>query len=252
MGLTFPKGFDPAVTERLNAACKKGQSSLFASGIEPGFAGDIFPATLLTMSQEVKSVRAQEIFNYADYPVAFVMTEVFGFGKSPDFKPLITAGGMMTAMWGPSIQMVAHAIGAQINEMRETFEAAVTDKKVDVAWGTIEPGTIGAVRFETIGVINGRDAIVIEHINRISDDVAPDWPSAPDGTYRVIIEGLPNITCDFQVGSFPGDDHTEHGMVATAMRIVNAIPAVCDAAPGLVSALEMPPTTPRFALNESR
>jgi len=251
MGLTFPKGFDLEATERLEAACEKGQSSLFASGIEPGFAGDIFPATLLTMSEEVKSVRAQEIFNYADYPVAFVMTEVFGFGKPPDFKPLITAGGMMTSMWGPSIKMVAHAIGAQIDEMRETFEAAVTEKKVNVSWGTIEPGTIGAVRFETIGVINGRDAIVIEHINRISDDVAPDWPTAPDGTYRVIIEGLPNITCDFQVGSLPGDDHTEHGMVATAMRIVNAIPAVCDANPGLLSALDLPPTTPRYALRVS-
>jgi hypothetical protein len=247
-GLTFPKGFDAAATERLEASCRAGRSSLFASGIEPGFAGDLFPLTLLTMSERVTSVRTQEIFNYAGYPVAFVMSEVFGFGKPTEYKPLITAGGMMTSMWGPSVQMVAHGLGAQIDEIRETFETEVTDKEVEVAWGKIEPGTVGAVRFETVGVINGRDAIVIEHVNRISDDIAPHWATAPDGTYRVIIEGMPNITCDFQVGSHPGDDHTEHGMTATAMRIVNAIPAVCEADPGLVSALDLPLTTPRHVL----
>ena len=250
-GLTFPKGYAADTTERLEAACQAGGSSLFASGIEPGFAGDLFPLTLLTMSESVISVRAQEIFNYADYPVAFVMNEVFGFGKAPDYKPFITMGGAMISQWGPSLKMVAHALGAELDEIRETYETEVTDKKLEVACGVIEAGTVGAVRFQIIGVIDGRDAIVIEHVNRMSNDLAPNWAAAPSGTYRVIIEGMPNITCEFQVGSRPGDDHSEHGMVATAMRVVNAIPAVCDADPGLVSALDLPLTMPRFALSVS-
>ena len=154
----------------------------------------------------------------------------------------------MTSQWGPSLKMVAHALGTELDDIRETYETEVTDKKLEVACGVIEAGTVGAVRFQIIGVVDGRDAIVIEHVNRMSDDIAPHWATAPNGTWRVIIEGMPNITCQYQVGSRPGDDHSEHGMVGTAMRIVNAIPAVCEADPGLVSALDLPLTMPRYAL----
>ena len=106
---------------------------------------------------------------------------------------------------------------------------------------------VGAVRFETIGVVDGRDAIVIEHVNRMAPDLCPEWPTADrDGTYRIIVEGNPNMSCDLQVGL--ADTAGTEGMVATTMRIVNAIPYVCDAAPGLVSSLDLPLTTPRYAL----
>jgi hypothetical protein len=79
--------------------------------------------------------------------------------------------------------MVADHMGVQLDEIRETYDKRVTDRRLEVAAGVIEPGTVAAVRFETIGVVDGRDAIVIEHINRVSNDVAPDWPTARDGTY---------------------------------------------------------------------
>jgi 2,4-diaminopentanoate dehydrogenase len=97
---------------------------------------------------------------------------------------------------------------------------------------------------ETIGVIDGRDAIVIEHINRMAPDLAPDWPSATrDGTYRVIIDGEPSMTCELALGE--EDTAGDHGMLATAMRLVNAILYVhaCTAA-GMVSSLQLPLTTP--------
>jgi hypothetical protein len=61
---------------------------------------------------------------------------------------------------------------------------------------------VGAVRFETIGVIDGRDAIVIEHVNRMTPDVAPDWPSAGrHGVHRIEIEGDPKLVCEPAVGT---------------------------------------------------
>ena len=95
----------------------------------------------------------------------------------------------------------------------------------------IEAGTVGAVRFETIGVVDGQDAIVIEHVNRMAADLAPEWPTAErDGTYRIVVEGAPSYQCELVFGQ-PGTSSAE-GMVATTMRIVNAVPAVCDAEPG--------------------
>jgi hypothetical protein len=144
--------------------------------------------------------------------------------------------------------MIADRLGASLDELRETYEKAITPRRLEIAAGVVEPGTVGAVRFATVGVIAGRPAIVIEHVNRLASDLAPEWPTAArDGTYRVAIEGEPRLSCELLVGS--PEDFSEQGMVATAMRVVNAIPWVCAAAPGVVSALDLGLTTPRHAFS---
>jgi hypothetical protein len=119
-------------------------------------------------------------------------------------------------------------------------------RTIEAPAGTIEAGTVGAVRFETIGVVNGRDAIVIEHVNRTARDLMPEWPTAPVDTYRVTIEGSPDMTCDLALSEHGNGN--DGGMVATAMRMVYAIPYVCDAPPGVVSSLDLPLTTPRHTM----
>jgi hypothetical protein len=154
--------------------------------------------------------------------------------------------GVQSATWGPPVRMVADRLGVRLDRIRETYEKRVTERRLEVASGVIEAGTVGAVRFATIGVVDGRDAIVIEHVNRMAPDVAADWPSAArDGTYRIAFEGDPSLTCELQLGS-PAD-FSEQGMIATTMRVVNAIPYVCAAAPGLVTSADLPPTLPRHA-----
>jgi 2,4-diaminopentanoate dehydrogenase len=131
--------------------------------------------------------------------------------------------------------------------VRETYQREVTPRRLEVASGTIEAGTVGAIRMETIGVVDGRDAIVVEHVNRMAADLAPHWPTAErDGTYRVVVDGDPGLQCDLTVGGTP-ETASASGMVATTMRIVNAIPNVCAAPPGLVSSLDLPLTLPRGA-----
>jgi 2,4-diaminopentanoate dehydrogenase len=247
-GLVHPAGYHPEWRDALEAAAAKGGASLYASGIEPGFAGDQLPLTLMTMSDTVRSVRTQEIFRYDGYPVTFVMFEVFGFGKPMEHDAIMSMPGVQSGAWGPPVRMIADRLGVELDEIRETYEKVVTPRTLEVAAGTIEAGTVGAVRFETIGVVHGRDAIVIEHVNRMASDLAPEWPTAArDGTYRIMVEGNPDLTCELTVGqpATASDD----GMVATTMRLVNAIPYVCDAPPGLVSSLDLPLTTPRFAFD---
>jgi hypothetical protein len=245
-GLVHPAGFDPKQALRLEAACREGRASLYASGLEPGFAGDELVLTLTTLSHRIRSVRTQEIFSYADYPVAFTMFEVFGFGKPAEHRSILEIPGIQASSWAPPVRMVADCLGAQLEEVRETYQKRVTERRLEVAAGVIEAGTVAAVRFETIGVVDGRDAIVIEHVNRMAPDIAPDWPSSErDGTYRILVEGEPDLRCDLTLGG--PEDFTQQGMVATAMRVVNAIPAVCEAAPGLVGSPELPPLLPRHA-----
>lgn len=247
-GLVYPPAYDPGIRTQLALAAERGGASLYASGIEPGFAGDQFVLTMLTMADTVRSVRLQELFTYADYPVEFVMREVFGFGHTLDHVPMMALAGVQQGTWGPPVRMIADAMGVELDEVRETYDRALTPRRLEVACGVIEAGTVGAVRFETIGVVDGRDAIVIEHVNRMALDLAPEWPSADrDGTYRLVVDGEPSMQCEFTVGT--PDDFTAEGMVATTMRLVNAIPAVCAAAPGLVSSLDLPLTLPRHAFD---
>jgi hypothetical protein len=80
----------------------------------------------------------------------------------------------------------------------------------------------------------------------MAPDLAPAWPSAArDGTYRVVVDGEPGLGCELTVGT--PKTFSAEGMLATAMRIVNAIPAVCAAPPGLLSSLDLPLTLPRHA-----
>jgi hypothetical protein len=247
-GLLYPPGFDATEVSRIEAACRRGGASLYVSGIEPGFAGDHLVLTLATLSDRIRSVRTQEIFGYEHYPVAFTMFEVFGFGKPLEHRCLMELPGVQTSAWGPPVQMVADHLGVEVDEIRETYEKRVTERRLDVAAGTIDAGTVGAVRFETIAVVDGRDAIVIEHVNRMAPDLAPEWPTADrDGTYRIVIDGEPSLTCELQLGT--AETFSHDGMLATTMRVVNAIPFVCDADPGIVTSTSLPLTLPRHAFD---
>ena len=242
-GLMHPAGFDPDAVARLEAAAAKGEATLYASGIEPGFAGDHLVLLLATLTNRIDQVRTQEVFGYETYPVPFTIFEVFGFGKAPEHRCLMELPGVQRSAWGPPVSAVADQLGVRDLGFRETYEKRITERPLEVAAGTIEAGTVGAVRFETIGVVDGRDAIVIEHVNRLDPAIAPDWPTADrDGSYRVLIDGDPSLQCTLTLGS--PTDFSAHGMVATTMRIVNAIPHVCAAPPGIASATTLPLTLP--------
>jgi 4-hydroxy-tetrahydrodipicolinate reductase len=107
---------------------------------------------------------------------------------------------------------------------------------------------VAGLRFEVQGIVGGEPRIVVEHVTRLRDDIAPQWPRGNGpGTYRITIEGMPSMRCDLDIG-FQSDDHNIDGCVASAMRVVNAIPMVCRADSGLKSWLDLPGITGRGAL----
>lgn len=253
--LIYPPAFDETWRAQLSAAATAGGASLYVSGIEPGFALDHLPLALVTQSSTIRSIHASELGLYDDYAVADVMMDGMGFGRPMDYEPFIAIPGVVIHEWSGGIRLMADALGVEIQEWRETVERAETTRTLEVACGTIEAGTCGAVRIRAIGVVDGREAIVIEHVNRMARDVAPHWPIGDhEVTYRVEIEGEPNIhmemSCsldDPAAAGIAGMDAGAGAMVATAMRVVNAVPYVVTADPGLLSSLDLPLTVPRSA-----
>jgi hypothetical protein len=256
-GLVYERGSLPErYLAPIRAACERGRSAIYSSGIEPGFGCDLFPIALLTMSHKVYSVRGIEIHDYSRYPVAWDMRELFGFGQPLDYAGGLRAPGTLRAGWGAAVTMVADALGVALDEIREHCEFLPTPRRLETASGVIEPGRVGATRAWISGVVDGVPVVTIEHVNRMAPDLAPDWPKSRAGkidrTWRVMIDGEPSFDGEFEVGFQPGEEEDDHGLLATGMRIVNAIPWVCEAAPGIVDASHLPLTPARGALHPKR
>ncbi len=254
--LVNPHAYQPIQwRDQLLAASKQGQVSLYASGIEPGFAADYLPLVLSTQSSTIEKIHALEIALYDDYGVPEIMINGMGFGQPLDYQPWVSYPGAIAGEWQGQIRLIADALGVEVQEVRESFERAVTNRTLDVAMGTVEAGTCGALRMQAIGVVDGREAIVIEHVTRLAHDVAPDWPTGiGDLSYRVKITGDPDIDCtmvatlkDARKAGIAGMGSGAGAMVATAMRVVNAVPYVVAAEPGLLSSVDLPLTIPKHA-----
>ncbi|WP_082963766.1 dihydrodipicolinate reductase [Mycobacterium sp. 852002-51961_SCH5331710] len=249
-GMMFPDRWIPQLADQVRAAALSGGATIYTSGIEPGFAGDQLAVLLSTLSNTIRSIRAQEIFDYSAYPNRDLMIDAMGFGKPLDFTPLLELDGAQQFAWGPPIGLVARALGVELEKVTESYERVLTPRDLHVACGTIPAGTCGAVRAETTGIVDGHPVITIDHINRMAPDLAPEWASAPNGTYRLIIDGQPHIRCDLNLGTEDTPESANaNAMEATAMRVVNAIPYVVDAAPGIATSLDLPITAPRNALD---
>ena len=241
--LVHPHSFFPEVRDRLADACAKGRSSFLTSGIDPGFANDMLPLVLSGLAGSWEEIRIQEIINYATYDQPQVLFETMGFGQPMDATPLLLTPGTLAFAWGGTVRLLADGLGLQLDEIRQEFERRPATRAVTIGERTVEPGTMGALRFEVQGIVGGVPAVVVEHVTRIDDTLAPEWPQGK-GSYRVLVKGDPGMRCDFEFWDERGD-HAVGGVVLTATRIVNAIPAVCDAKPGLLSALDLPLVTGR-------
>ena len=225
-------------------AAHAGSSTLFVNGIDPGFANDLLPMALAGTCQSIRQIRCMEIINYDTYDSAAVMFDVMGFGGSLDETPMLLQPGVLSLAWGSVVRQLAAGLGIELDEVTETHVRVPAPEAFDIAAGRIEKGTTAAIRFEVRGMKDGEVAVVLEHVTRLRDDLCPDWPQPAQhgGSYRIEITGEPSYALDLCLSS-PNGDHNHAGLVATAARVVNAIPAVIEAAPGLVTAREVPPRT---------
>jgi hypothetical protein len=178
------------------------------------------------------------------------MMDGMGFGRPLDYEPMLKTPGFIEMAWKAPIYLIGKGLGVEVDEVRGSLDRELSDRDINVAFGTIKAGTCGAVRTRAAGVVDGRGAIVIEHVIRMARDVAPDWPSSEfDATYRVDIVGDPDIHCEMTLREAEGHRAGRAAMTATAMRVVNAIPFVVEAPPGLLSSLDIPTTLPRHAFD---
>jgi 4-hydroxy-tetrahydrodipicolinate reductase len=262
--LVYPNAVDAAFTDPLREAALAGGVSFFTTGIDTGFANDVLPLALSGVSRTIASIRVTEMFNYATYPDQTAVYDILGFGKPPEEVPFAATPGVFTFGWGPVLHQLADGLGVRVDDIEETVERIPADTSFDTPTGHIEAGTIAGMRSTLTGHVEGNPTFVVDHVTRMHDDIAPDWPqphisiqprhlgyggASGRGVYRVEIEGSPSMRCEFEMAD--DHDHDLGARMAGASRMVNAIPAVCAAKPGLLSALDLPLITGRGLVNRA-
>jgi hypothetical protein len=240
--LQFPWGSMPdKYIEPLESAGRQGNSSIYINGVDPGFVTDLVPLAIASTCQSIDQVRCMEIADYATYDGATVMFDVMGFGNSLDEVPMLFLPGVLGIAWGCGIRQLAAGLNISLDSITESYEREPAPEAFDVAAGHIPKGGVAAVRFEIKGMVGDHAAIVVEHVTRLREDLRPDWaqPAQPGGSYRVEITGEPSYRVDICPTSKKGD-HNYAAIAAAAGRIVNAIPAVIAAPPGIRTTLNLP------------
>lgn len=219
--------------EIIDAACRKGNSSLLSTGASPGYGTDYFPMAVLGIVDEIRSIRVQEIADYSHYPVEYVARS-WGFGNKPGERIPLFEGGWIVESWESVPRDIARRLGVEIEEIRVLTESGLAETRIDAAFYPIEPGEVANIRFEVQGLVGGKPFVTLEHVNWCDFDAIPGhWPrgNAPGNLlYRVEVEGRPNTSAEISI-DYP----------IAAVRSVNAIPAVVAAEPGILSGADVAP-----------
>ena len=243
----YPLYHPPTAPKELLAwvgdACTRGNASLLATGVDPGWAMDLLPLVLSGVCGRIDEIRAQEIFDYSTYNAPDAVRNIVGFGTSMDVTPPMLQPEALKAVWGPTLNLLADGLGVELEEVLTVTERRpLTSTVVVPGMGEFVEGTQGAMRFEVQGRVAGRLRLVVEHVTRITPDIAPEWPTAPSGklgAHRVIISGRPSLEVTISADDGTGNP-AEGGNATAAGRLVSAIPAVCAHGAGLMSVLDLP------------
>jgi hypothetical protein len=233
--------------DRIIAACERGGSSIFGSGINPGLA-NMLAIISGGICDRIDSVTMLESADSTGYDSPETELKV-GFGRPIDDPALQDMCRDGTAVFEDAVRLVAGGLGVELDEVRCVAEfAAAPDDVVMTSW-TIPKGCVAGVSASWQGWAGGRKVVDMRVRWRKGPSLEPDW-EVGEG-YLVEIEGQPCVRtkmtiappADFQAKTF--DDFMVLGMIMTAMPAIEAIPAVCEAAPGIVTYLDLPLVTPR-------
>jgi hypothetical protein len=230
----------------MRAAALDGGVTLHGTGIAPGGISEKFPLLFSIMSTGVTFVRAEEFSDLRTYDAPDVLRYVMGFGDTPE-KAM--SGPMQKLLDGGFIQSVRMCVDelgfAADPQIRATQEIAVATAPIDSPMGAIQPGQVAARKFHWEALV-GDEVVVRVTVNWFmgQENLDPPWTFGPAGErYEMECKGNPDFTVTvkgFQPDSVEEGLESNNGIVATAAHCVNSIPAVCAAAPGIATYLDLP------------
>jgi len=233
--------------QRLVDACERGRSSLFGTGISPGWA-ELLSIVLAGICDRIDKITVSEAAYTAGYDSP-ATEKPAGFGRpidDPDL-PAMTAEG--TAVFREAVGMVADALGIELDEVVCEAEYAKTTTDLDLGSWQIAAGCVAGIAASWQGRVGDRTVVELNVRWKKAATLEPDW-QIEDG-YVIEVQGRPTVRTSVQFLPPPDfeaktlADFMVLGHIMTAMPAVNAIPVVVAAQPGIVSYPDLPLPLPR-------
>lgn len=245
MEFNYRGKMDPALLRRIESACAKGQSSLYASGSTPGFFTEIMPLALSALERRIDCLTLTDFADMASRNSPEMLFQVLDFGKDPvSLDPNAPVGTATSSP--PSLSMTAAALGLPLDEIVTSREFALANQRTTIAAGTIEAGTIAAMRMEITGLRDGRPLLRRRSTWYVTKDIDQDWDLRETGLHYLVEGDLPlDVMIKFPVSD---EEYPKISPGMTAHPVVNAVPYVCAAAPGVRHTDELPLIVANLAL----
>lgn len=228
------RAYGEEARERLQAAAVDGGASLFGSGVNPGYV-QYLAAIATNVCRTASYVSILESFDIGPWAGDANQDEL-GWGRpagSPNHAADIKHA---TIPFGDTCEALADLLGVTLDDVRCDVDFAYAKHDLEIPGRDVRKGTVAGISARWIGSVGGLDAVETAVRWTITPDVEPEWDIAM--AYQIEVRGHPNVTLRAEVlpeiGSMTMDEMVGVGSVITAMPVVNAIPAVVAARPGIV------------------
>ena len=228
--------------DRIEKACRQGGSTMFGTGISPGWVEQIgiVSASICDRIDKVTIHEASDTTLY-DSPAT---ERPAGFGRPIDDPDLPGMAAQGTAVFGEAVAMLGDSLGIELDEIVCEAEYAQTTEDLVMDSWTIPAGCVAGVAASWQGRVGDRTVVELTVRWKKGQTLEPDW-QITEG-HVIQIDGRPSVRTtleylpppDFEATTFA--EFMVLGMIMTAMPAVNAIPRVVAAPPGIATYTDLP------------
>jgi len=232
--LAYPYAAEPELTRKLHELAKEHGVTVLGTGINPGFVMDTLVITLTGVCQKVERIKVVRMINAATRRVPFQKKIGAGLPIN-EFRDRMERK-VITGHVGleQSISMIAGALGLELDEIEvDPVEPVVAKTRVESGAFPVEPGLVAGLRQRARGVKGRKEVIILDLRAYVGAEEEYDF---------ITVEGVPSINMKIAP--------CVHGDLGTVAIIVNSIPRVVKAPPGLVTMKDLP--VPSAVLKDMR
>jgi len=220
--LSYPVKRHAPMAKKIDAMAKRAKVAVLSTGVNPGFVMDALPIALTAACERIESLAVTRIQDARTRRLPF--QQKIGAGLSREqFAREVARGSIRHVGLPESISMIAAALGWQLDRITDAVNPKIADATVSSEFLAVDPGYVSGILQEGAGYRHGT-AVITLHLEA--------YLGAPESYDEVKVQGNPNLTMRIP-GGVPGD-------VATASIVVNSIPHVLAARPGLRTMKDMP------------
>ncbi|MBG9982096.1 dihydrodipicolinate reductase [Aerococcaceae bacterium DSM 111020] len=225
--MAYPKAQNPELAEEIDQLATENGVSVLGTGINPGHIMDLLVLVMTGALIDIKHITSKRINSLSPFGEAVMEEQGIGLELN-EFNRRKEAGEMAGHVgFEESIHMMADALGVELSEMSTDMEAIVTDVDRKSPYGFAKAGQVAGVFMTAKGMVDGQEFFNLEHPQQIE----PEQVGVDTGDY-VIIDGSPKV-------NLINTPEIEGGLGTIAM-LVNMIPKIINADPGLKTMIDLP------------